>query len=119
MKPDRRSTHRIKTKRLRADIFQHASDTQETALDAEIIDISRSGIRIKLKTPLQRGIGDFVKITMLLPDSGNPFTIHGKLSHQQDHAEYGIHYTEQHEQSIDDMLFECIQLDDSSLLIKQ
>ncbi len=118
MKPNRRSNQRIKPRNLRADVLPSAAKPHEKSVDAHIIDISKSGIRIKVDSPMQCEIGDYIKITMSLPDSGNPFTIHGKITRQPDHSELGIQYTGFQDRSIDDMLFECIKLDDLFLLIK-
>ncbi len=118
MKTERRDYQRLKTNNLKAGIQPIHSDKEEIDINAEIVDISRTGIRIRLKNPLQKNINDKLKITMPLPKSGNPFTVHGTLKHLHNDTEYGIHYTDHVEGSIDDILFECIQLNDSTLLIK-
>lgn len=118
MKSERRNHSRVKPKDLQADISpSHLSD-QETSLNAEILDISRTGIRIKLNEPLDNNVHGKVKITMYLPESGDPFSVHCKLQNQHSDTEYGLHYTDHVEGSIDDMLFECVKLNDSMFLIK-
>ena len=118
MKPDRRSHRRIKPENVQADVFQSHFSDQEIEINAEILDISRTGIRIKLSNPIDTSIHNNLKITMRLPDSGAPFTVHGTLKHQYSETEIGIHYTDHVEGSIDDILFDCIELNDKTLLIK-
>lgn len=118
MKDEKRSHRRVKPKKIKASIFSAHKSSQEMALSGEIIDISRTGIRIKLSKPLKKSFNEKLKITMVLPDSGSPFTIHGLLKHQHSESEYGIHYTDHVDGSIDDLLFECVKLDESMLLIK-
>ncbi len=118
MKTERRDHQRVKTSSIPADIFPMHPTEQEVALSGEIIDISRTGIRIRLDKALGKVVNENLKITMKLPDTGAPFTVHGKLKHQHSDTEYGVHYIQQVEGSIDDLLFECIQLNDSTLLIK-
>ena len=118
MKHEKRSQRRVKPKNVKADVFSTHSFEQEIDLNAEIIDISRTGIRIKLSDPLDTSIHDRLKITMFLPESGAPFTVHGMLKHQHSETEYGLHLSDHVEGSIDDMVFECISLNESTLLIK-
>ena len=102
---------------MQVDVYPHHSE-QEISLNAEILDISRSGIRIKLTKPIKTRINDKIKITMVLPESGEPFSVHGILKHQPREDEYGIHYADHVDGSIDDILFECVKLNDVTLLIK-
>ena len=118
MKHEKRSQRRVKSKNVKADVFSTHSPEEEIALNAEILDISRTGIRIKLSNPLDTSLHDRLRITMFLPESGAPFTVHGLLKHQHSETEYGLHLSDHIEGSIDDMIFECISLNESTLLIK-
>jgi len=118
MKPERRNHHRVKPKNVQADVHSSLSSKPETALSGEILDISRTGIRLKLNKPLGKKVNDNLKITMVSPESGTPFTVHGTLKHLHSDTEYGVHYTDHIDGSIDDILFECVKLNDSTLLIK-
>jgi PilZ domain len=91
---------------------------QEVAVDADILDISQTGIRVKLKQAFVADIEGFVKITMTLPDSGSPFSVHGIIKHQQADDECGVRYIADANESIDDVIFECLELDASTVLIK-
>lgn len=118
MKHEKRSQRRVKPKNVKADVFSTLSSDQEIALKAEILDISRTGIRIKLCEPLDTSLHDRLKITMFLPESGAPFIVHGMLKHQHAETEYGLHLSDHVEGSVDDLIFECISLNESTLLIK-
>jgi hypothetical protein len=117
MKSEKRNHQRLKPKGLQAGVTFY-SEIPETVLDAEILDISYSGIRVKLKEPIACNINGPIKITMKLPDSGLPFSVHGILKHQHSDLECGVHYVDHVEGSIDDLMFECIDLDSSTVLIK-
>jgi len=118
MKPERRDHHRVKPNNVQANVFSLHPSEPEISLNGEILDISRTGIRIKLNEPLGKNVNDNLKITMTLPDSGAPITVHGTLKHLHSDTEYGVHYTHHIDGSVDDLLFECVKLTDSTLLIK-
>jgi hypothetical protein len=118
MKSEKRSHPRLKPTNIKADVFSTHPSAQEISLNAEIIDISQTGIRIKLKKPLDTSLHEKLEITMLSPESGTPFTVHGTLKHLHSETEIGLHYTDHVNGSVDDMLFECIKINDSTLLIK-
>ena len=118
MSNEKRNHHRVKPSGLQAGLLFKKTSSQEVSLDAEILDISYSGIRVKLKEPLSEGISGKVKITMILPESGTPFSVHGVLKHQDTESVCGLHYVDHVDGSIDDLMFECIGLDNSTVFIK-
>ena len=95
-----------------------SANNQEVSVEADILDISYTGIRVKLKKGFVADIDGRVKITMTLPESGLPFSVHGILKHQHADTECGVHYITHANSSIDDLIFECIELDASTVLIK-
>lgn len=117
MNIEKRNHHRHKPKNLQAGVTITTSD-QEITLDADILDISLSGIRVKLKEAIASMINGRIKITMILPESGTPFAVHGILKHEHNEQECGVKFVNHVEGSIDDLMFECIELDKSTLLIK-
>lgn len=118
MKFEKRNHRRIKPKGLQAGLVINSAN-QEIALEAEILDISYSGIRVKLKEPIAADMTGNVRINMLLPESNTPFCVHGILKHQtSDNDEYGLHYVDHVHGSIDDLMFECVELDETTVLIK-
>ncbi len=54
MKKERRSQNRVIPKDLQANVHQIDIPAQEVTLNAEIMDISRTGIRIRLNKPLKK-----------------------------------------------------------------
>ncbi len=117
MDTEKRTHRRLKPKGLQAGVM-FSSANQEIALDADILDISYTGIRVKLKHPIASDLEGHIKITMTLPESGTSFSVHGILKHQQPDTEYGVHYLDHIEGSIDDVMFECVELDKSTVFIK-
>ncbi len=118
MKSDQRIHRRIKPKGLQAGLLFN-SKNREIALEAEILDISYSGIRVKLKKPITHDMTGNVRINMVLPESNTPFSVHGILKHQNTNSdEYGLHYIDHVHGSIDDLMFECVELDETTVLIK-
>ncbi|MCK5829392.1 MAG: PilZ domain-containing protein [Methylococcales bacterium] len=120
MKKERRSDLRVSPSTLKTDIRSSLLINKNISIQAEIIDISRSGIRIKLKEPLQNLPASAIKITMYLPDSKTPFSVLCVIKNQHSMTEYGLHYIQDQkiQGSIDDLLFECVRLEKSMFLIK-
>jgi hypothetical protein len=117
MKPEKRIHKRIKPRGLQVGLVINSAK-QEIELDAEILDISYSGIRVKLKQPIATDLIGNVRINMTLPESNTPFCVHGILKHQASNDECGLHYIDHVEGSIDDLMFECVELDETTVLIK-
>lgn len=120
MVSERREHRRLKAPGVRAGVKFNDVFGRETAIDADIVDISHSGIRVRLKQPLNLEVGDKIKITMRLPNSGTPFSVHGQLKHRGADAEFGLayHHHDHVKGSIDDLIFECVQFCDDTMLIK-
>lgn len=117
MKSEKRNHKRIKPKGMLAGII-FKTENQEMTLDADILDISYSGIRVKLKEPIASDMAGKIKINMILPESNTPFCVHGILKHQASDDVCGIHYIDHVHGSIDDLMFECVELDETTVFIK-
>ncbi|MGR8929661.1 MAG: PilZ domain-containing protein [Gammaproteobacteria bacterium] len=117
MKFEKRTHKRIRPKGLLAGLIFNLQN-KEIALDAEILDISYSGIRVKLKTPIAADLTGNIRINMTLPESKTPFCVHGILKHQTANDECGLHYVDHVHGSIDDLMFECVELDETTVFIK-
>lgn len=112
MDDEKRDRKRIKPQGLNAHIIiDPFPPGEEIVIDGEVIDISYSGIKIKLEHPLQPSVEEGeVRISIRLPESGVPLTIHGSIRHLTDEGEYGLQYIAHHgEQGLDDLLFECVK----------
>ena len=119
MSSERRNHPRLILDGLLTSKVANQSLNKENVIIGDIIDISYSGIRVKLKKPLTAKINDHIVISLTLPECGTPLTIHGNLKHQDSATEFGLHYIDNHpDTSVDDLLFECIKLTDETLLIK-
>ena len=80
-------------------------------LEGEVLDISYTGIKIKLYTPAAANLDGKIKIRLFLPESGIPFSISGILKHQVNATELGLHYVESPGiKALDGFMFECIKL---------
>ncbi len=117
MKSEKRNHKRIKPKGLQAGLVFN-SENREIALEADILDISYSGIRVKLKRPIATDLAGNITIHMTLPESNTPFCVHGILKHQAADDEVGLHYVDHIHGSIDDLMFECVELDETTVFIK-
>jgi hypothetical protein len=87
------------------------SPGEEIVIDGVVVDMSYSGIKIKLEHPLHQSVeqGELL-ISIRLPESGVPLSIHGMIRHLCDNGECGLQYAgQQDEQSLDDLMFECVK----------
>lgn len=109
---DNRKHARIRPKSLTAiiTIFPPIPD-EEIHLEGTVLDMSASGIRIKLFTAMPTDIPKSkIKINLTMPKSGLPITIRGIIKHLDTPSECGINYTKEHQnKEIDNLLFECIK----------
>jgi hypothetical protein len=83
----------------------------EIVIDGEVVDMSYTGIKIKLNKPLSSIVeqGE-IRISIVLPQSGVSLSIHGMIRHIKDGCECGLQYAERHtEDEMDDLMFECIR----------
>jgi len=84
--------------------------------EGTVVDMSYTGIKIKLNTPINTDITEaeiIIKLTM--PESGIPVSITGNIKHLNNESEYGLQYSEKcSEQDIDNLMFECIKKVDNS-----
>ncbi len=112
MESDKRTHKRFNPEGLAAHIIiDPPPPDEEIIIDGQIVDMSYSGIKIKLKEPLAPGVEEAeLRISIVLPQSGVPISIHGMIKHVQDQHECGLQYAEKHsEQELDDLLFECVK----------
>ncbi len=85
---------------------------KEIVVEGKIIDMSYTGIKIQLNTPLPSNISTGeIRIMMIMPQSGLPISIHGIIRHCSEQGEYGLNFSGKHaEHHIDNLMFECIKL---------
>jgi len=87
------------------------SADKKITVNGKLIDMSYTGIKIRLNTPLP-DILDYgeIKIVIMLPQSGIPISIQGIIRHDNEKNEYGVQFSDQHkQQTVDRLMFECIK----------
>lgn len=77
-------------------------------LYGEVIDMSYTGIKIQLQTPITEQLdGRQICIRLVLPETGIPLSINGVIRYQSA-SECGLAYLDQVPQDyLDEMIFEC------------
>ena len=79
--------------------------------DGDVVDISFTGIKIKLKSPMTTDMEGKIKIQLYLPESGTPLSISGIIKHQFSPEELGLHYLDDPSVlAMDKFMFECFKL---------
>lgn len=102
--------------KLQIDLTAKKQSNKEIPLDADVLDIDASGIKVRLTQPLKAKIEDKVKIQFTLPGSGSRLTVHGTLKNQLPDPD-PLSLIED-KISIDDLVYDCVKLSDTTLLIK-
>ncbi len=109
MNAEKRAHNRIEPKELSAHITIKRPPDEELLTNGIVIDISYSGIKIKLDSPIIAETNDQITIDMKLPQSGIPISIHGVVKHRLPDSQCGIYFGDLHpEESVDDLMFECV-----------
>lgn len=114
---EKRNHPRLKPKGLRAGVIFNSAG-QEVALEADVLDISYTGIRVRLKQAIDTDIFGNISIIMRLPKSGKSFSVHGVLKHRHTASECGVYYADSIKGPIDSFLFECLAEEHSTIFIE-
>ena len=110
MKTERRIYPRFKIQDLTAQITFENSDSARHVANGEVLDISYTGIKLKLDTPMFPKANSKIKIALTLPDTGIPLTISGMIKHQSSAAEVGLQYLDHPDKNdFDDLVCEFIK----------
>lgn len=120
MDPEKRHHPRFFPQGLYANIaIKPGLSHEEIDLSGEIIDMSYSGIKIRLNEPLQIDLNNAeVRISLVLPQSNLPVSINGIIKHIIENKDFGVKFSASHaEHSIDNLMFECIKLSSQSAQI--
>ncbi len=98
--------------------FDPPPPDEKFRVDGMVLNMSYTGIKIKLNSPLNIDIPECtLLINLSLPGSGVPVTIKGVIKHLSNDSMFGIEYTEKNlENEVDDLMFECIKLSDDTAL---
>lgn len=112
MEAEKRNHVRFNPEGLKAHIvIDPPPPDEEIIIDGQVLDMSYRGIKIKLTRPFGRNIEQAeLRISIVLPESGVPISIHGMIRHIQDGHECGLQYADHHsEEELDNLMFECIK----------
>ena len=112
MDTDKRKHLRFNPQGLSANItIEPPLPDDEIILQGTVVDMSYSGIKIKLSAAMPENIPESnIRIDMKMPESGIPITIRGSIKHWNEQSECGLHYSVDHpENEVDDLMFECIK----------
>ena len=109
MNSEKRVHPRIEPTDLPAHIVIDRPPDEELITDGIVLDISYSGIKIKLDTPITAKTDDKITIKIRLPQSGIPIAIHGVIKHSLPNDQCGIYFGDLHpEEHVDNLMFECV-----------
>lgn len=110
LQAERRRSPRYCPKGLRAAICLEPSHDL-AYMEGEVVDISYTGIKIRLDTPTAGHMAGKIRIQVQMPESGIPLTITGILKHQSTPTDIGLNYAESSNViELDKFMFECIKL---------
>jgi hypothetical protein len=112
MNTDKRQHPRLSLKGVHANItISNALSEDSIHLEGDMVDMSYSGIRIKLLSEMPQNLpASNVKIVLTLPNSDISCTIKGAIRHISNNAEVGMHYRDYHkEDDVDAFMFECVK----------
>ncbi len=112
MQTDNRERKRFYPQGLAAHIIITPPQADDVVFDGKVVDMSYGGIKIRLEQPFAQIIEQAeMRITLVLPESGVPVSIHGTIRHVVNQNECGMQYADRHtEFELDDLLFECVKL---------
>lgn len=98
-------------------VISNPENEDRIYLEGNMLDMSYSGVRIKLSSAMPQNLPDSnVKIVLTMPNSGVCCTIKGAIRHINDQSDFGLHYADHHdEQDVDAFMFECIKHIDTPL----
>ncbi|MEQ1559140.1 MAG: PilZ domain-containing protein [Methyloglobulus sp.] len=106
---ERRQSPRFNPSGLKANIWVESHEPSQ--LEGDVIDISFTGIKIRLKSPVAGDMVGKIRIDLFLPDTCIPFSISGILKHRATPIDLGIRYIDSSNViDLDKFMFECEKL---------
>lgn len=116
MHTERRLHPRLSINGLKAHISIDRLKNAPLEIDGNVIDISYTGLKIRLDSPLPEESEGIVQIVILLPESKIPLTIHGEIKHISPRFECGLYHGDHStEEALDELMFECVKLSNSNI----
>ena len=108
MESDKRKHPRIPAKGMKAKILIRHSNRSVTIADVNLLDVSRSGIKFRMKKPLAAEAGTRIQLEIILPDSGIPIILDAVVVYQNFESEFGLHYVDlRPEDPLGELISQC------------
>lgn len=108
MQTDRRSDPRTEAKGLNAKISLYQSNGSILIADANLLNVSRTGIKLRVKKPLIAEADTKVQLEVVLPDSRIPVIVNAVVVHNRHDSEFGMQYIDvQPEDPLELLIIEC------------
>lgn len=108
MATEKRKYPRITVKGITANITITEPNGSIIIVEANILDISRSGIRLGLLKPLPSRLNELIELEIILPGSGAPLIISASIVQRKSEGEFGANYVDlRPEDPIDQLLEDC------------
>jgi hypothetical protein len=108
MQSDRRNDPRTEAKGLNAKISLHQPNGSILIADANLLNVSRSGIKLRVKKPLVADVDTKIQLEVILPASGVPVIVDAVVMHNQHDSEFGMQYIDvRPEDPLGQLISEC------------
>ena len=108
MESERRDNPRIDANGLQAKIMVTESNRSVLLADVNLLDISGSGIKVRVQKPLVVAVGTNVQLEVVLPESGIPIIVNAIVVREKFDSEFGLHYIDLHpEDPLEKLMNEC------------
>lgn len=115
MQIDKRDDLRVDAQWLDAKISIFQSNRSILVSDVQLLDISHSGIKLRVKKPLIASAGAKVQLEAILPESGIPVIVNAVVVHSNFDSEFGLQYIDvQQDDPIDKLIAECKNIKSSA-----
>ena len=110
MENDRRDSPRTEAKGLQAKIIVMDDNRSVFLADVNLLDVSHTGIKLRVKKPLIIEKGTNVQLEIILPESGIPVIVNAVVVHEKFDTEFGLHYVDvRPEDPLKKLIAECEQ----------
>lgn len=108
MQTDRRNEPRTDANGLAAKMTVFLPNGSMLVAEATLLNVSRTGIKLRVKKPLIADSDAKVQIETLLPDAGIPVIVNAVIVHNKFDSEFGIHYIDvRPEDPLEQLISEC------------
>ena len=108
MDNDRRENPRTEAKGLEAKILITEANGSIFIVEVNLLNVSRSGIKVRSKKPLLVEKNTKVQLEILLPKSGLPVIVDALVVHNAFKPEFGLHYVDvRPEDPLEQLITEC------------